>query len=296
MKIRTIPVRLTKREYQRFLDEYPAAKSLLAQPVVEDDGTSSELVVIEGDTVSIYIDEVPDNRKERLGKAASRRVLESYRRKPRWWLFLLLLCLFSGGFWVVKEQVIPLLIAPVKPTPTPVPSPTVQVKPTVAPTQVPVIVPTATPKPSVLPTVTPNPTAIPTTTPKPTASPTMTPQPTMNPTLTPTATSTPKPPEVKIQNVMLKDQNSAIIPLVNDTYSVKPQETVTLTTEVEGASSARSVKVTYYTVLGKIGADGVYTAPNKPGSIDLLTIKVVERNTGSVLAQRTLKMKIITTR
>jgi hypothetical protein len=244
MKIRTIPVYLSKREYQRFLEDYPTAKNVLARPVVEDDGTNSDLVITEGDKVSIYIDEIPDDRKELLGKAASRRVLETYRRKPRWWMFLLLLCLFSGGLWVVKEQVIPFLVAPQKPTPSPIPSPTTRAKPT--------IIPTAAP--------------------------------------------TSKPPEVKITTMILKDSNGAIIPLVNETYSIRPQETVTVTVEVEGVSSARSVKVTYYAVLGKIGTDGVYTAPNKPGSIDLLTIKVVERNTGSVLAQRTLKMKIIVTR
>jgi len=272
MKIRTIPVRLTKREYQQFLADYPAAKNVLTLPVVEDDGTSSDLVVFEGDKVSIYIDEIPDERKEQLGKGASRRIVESYQHKPRWWVFLLMLCLFSGGLWVVKEQVIPFLIAPPKPTPSPIPSPTTRAKPTVTPTLMPIVLPTVTPKPIVVPTPTPKPTAI------------------------PTATPTPKPPEVKMTSVILKDSSGAIIPVVNETYSIRPQETVTVTVEVEGASSARSVKVTYYAVLGKIGADGVYTAPNKPGSIDLLTIKVVESNTGSVLAQRTLKMKIITTR
>jgi hypothetical protein len=270
MKIRTIPVSLSKREYQRFLEDYPAAKNVLAQPVVEDDGTSSELVVFAGDKVSIYIDEIPDDRQEQLGKGASRRIVESYHRKPRWWMFLLLLCLFSGGLWVVKEQVIPFLIAPPKPTPSPIPSPPIRAKPTVTPTRMPIVLPTATPKSIVVPTPTPKPTAIP--------------------------SATPKPPDVKITTVLLKDSNGAIIPVVNETYSVRPQETVTVTVEVEGTSAARSVKVTYYTVLGIIGADGVYTAPNKPGSIDLLTIKVVESNTGSVLAQRTLKMKIITTR
>jgi hypothetical protein len=272
MKIRTIPVYLSKREYQRFLEDYPAAKNVLAQPVVEDDGTNTDLVVFAGDKVSIYIDEIPDDRQEQLGKGASRRILESYHRKPRWWMFLVLLCLFSGGLWVVKEQVIPFLIAPPKPTPSPIPSPPTRAKPTVTPTRMPIVLPTATPKLIIVPTSTPKPPA------------------------TPTAMPTPKPPEVKITTVILKDSNGAIIPVVNETYSVRPQETVTVTVEVEGASAARSVKVTYYAVLGTIGADGVYTAPNKPGSIDLLTIKVVERNTGSVLAQRTLKMKIITTR
>jgi hypothetical protein len=45
MRIRTIPVCLTKREHQRFVKDYPVVKDVLTLPVVEEDGTSSDLVV-----------------------------------------------------------------------------------------------------------------------------------------------------------------------------------------------------------------------------------------------------------
>jgi hypothetical protein len=141
------------------------------------------------------------------------------------------------------------------------------------------------PTPTPLPTATPSPT--PTPTPMPTATPTP-PTPTPVPTPTPSATPTPKPPTgpLQIAQVALKTKN--------ETYYVRPAETVLLPITILPAGKTE-VHLECAAIRGLIKIEQeriVYTAPEKPGTKDIVTIKVTDSATGESV-QKAVKINVI---
>jgi hypothetical protein len=117
-----------------------------------------------------------------------------------------------------------------------------------------------------------------------------TPTPTPSPTPTPTPTPTPDIP-TRIQQILLKTKD--------ETYYVAPGETVMLAVEIsKPAQPAQSkVKLESKAIRGIITIEDqkqiFYTAPEKPGTKDIITIKVVDQETGDVLVQKGMRINTI---
>lgn len=105
---------------------------------------------------------------------------------------------------------------------------------------------------------------------------------------------TPTPVPLRIRQVRLTDTaNDDIEP----TYSVKPGERLTIKTDITKPSDSNAI-VKYTSIYGKIVSDqkgATYTAPNKPGGRDIVTVKVVDGKTGKLIIPKIIKIKILDT-
>jgi hypothetical protein len=104
----------------------------------------------------------------------------------------------------------------------------------------------------------------------------------------PTVTATPTPTPVKetsrIQIRQLRETKGTII---YPTYFVKPGSEVIIEVD-QGSFSEPSLEVTYNAVFGTIEQrrqEVIYIAPNKSGSSDIITLRLVNQETGKILAQ-----------
>lgn len=105
-------------------------------------------------------------------------------------------------------------------------------------------------------------------------------------------TPTPTPIPITIRQVHLKDAETS---LLEPTYSVKPGETITITTDITKPSDS-NVTVKYSTIYGKIvpHKQGItYTAPDNPGGRDIVTVKVVDGATNKLILPKIIKIKIL---
>lgn len=145
------------------------------------------------------------------------------------------------------------------------------------------------PEPTPTPTPQPSPTPTPIPTPSPTPIPTPTPEPSPTPTATPEPTATPTPDiPTRIQQILLKTKD--------ETYYVAPGETVMLAVEISKPAQSK-VKLESMAIRGIITIEDdlqiLYTAPEKPGTKDIITIKVVDQETGDVLVQKGMRINTI---
>lgn len=105
-------------------------------------------------------------------------------------------------------------------------------------------------------------------------------------------TPTPTPVPISIRQIHLKnDENSIIEP----TYSVKPGENINIVADIT-KPSASNAKVKYSAIYGQIvfHQQGVmYTAPNRPGGRDIVTVKVVDGATGKLILPKIIKIEIL---
>lgn len=117
--------------------------------------------------------------------------------------------------------------------------------------------------------------------------PTPEPSPTPTPTPEPIATPTPEVP-TRIQQILLKTKD--------ETYYVAPGETVTLAVEISKPAQSQ-VKLECTAIRGIITIEDqqqiFYTAPEKPGTKDIITIKVVDQETGDILVQKGMRINTI---
>jgi len=323
------PIRFTPAQYDEFQKAFPHVDPIFNTPAVAEDGAVLPVLKREDDMVLIYVGLLSDEQRAQLGTAALQALRKHLyhpdkRRIP--WLILTLVAfgligagvIFGGGLAKIKALLhVPAPTPASTPTPTVIPfvnmTPTATPTPTPSPSQegekTPTPQPTVTPQPVAMLTATPlSLTPTPSATPQPTATPSPTATPlrlTPTPTVTPRrVTPTPQPPptltpvlqrEVRIQDVILKSQSGAFIPLgPNDQYLLKPNEKVTLQIVLDNPANL-DVTVEYVPINGKIEAHTTYIASNKPGSRDFVTVKVLDNRTGKTLAQLLITIKVIET-
>ena len=97
--------------------------------------------------------------------------------------------------------------------------------------------------------------------------------------------------EVGIRKVVLKDASGTPVSLVKGAYPLKPGQKVTIMVDT-GNLPGDDLKITYLAYRGQIGLDATYIAPNAPRSRDIVTIRVVENNTGEIIYQEYIKITI----
>lgn len=98
--------------------------------------------------------------------------------------------------------------------------------------------------------------------------------------------------EFHIRQVVIKDENGAAVPLVKGICFIKALEKVTIEVEVDNPSN-RGFEIEYSATQGQTGTDTTYTAPNAPGSTDIVTIKVLDNNTKKTITQESIVIQII---
>ncbi len=109
------------------------------------------------------------------------------------------------------------------------------------------------------------------------------------PTPIPSPTSTPFPPG--IHDMVIKGEQGTIM---NPTYEIKPGETITIEVKITSPPD-RKLKVDCTAIRGKVEVDQgkiTYTAPNKLGGKDMLTVKAVDSDTGKAIVQKVIKIQI----
>lgn len=116
------------------------------------------------------------------------------------------------------------------------------------------------------------------------------------PTPSPTATPIPPPtlpPKIRIRDVIITSEKGyRIYEVENRYYLLKPGERIIMKhIEVEGVPDDIDFQVELEAEQGQVGSEISYTALKKPGVIDPLTIDLVEKTTGQVLAQKAIIIK-----
>ena len=264
-KNQSASVRFTSEEYEEFLGEYGISVKNILKTIHNEDGGK----------ILINLDQLSDEQKENLGKAYHE--LQKHLRKQNtpWGHILSSIGIIGiiaviGILWKIGriEDILGT-------TPTSTPTPTAIVTPAAAPT--------TTPRPTYTYTPRPQPTA------RPTVAATIRPTVPSRPVLT-TAPAT----EVSIEKVALQDERKAFIPAIDGMHVVKPGERATLDVQLN-VPAQDTIKFEYSAAFGTIEADSAYIAPVKPGGKDLLTVKVVNKETGKLLAQRVVKIQIMST-
>ncbi len=112
--------------------------------------------------------------------------------------------------------------------------------------------------------------------------------PTPNPLPTPVLTPAP----IRIRQVLLKERDSGDI--IISTYLVEPGEVVTIAIAITTPPD-RHIKVEGETIFGKVEfsqQEIIYTAPKKPGSGDIVTIKAVDNDSGEIIVQEIINITI----
>jgi len=109
--------------------------------------------------------------------------------------------------------------------------------------------------------------------------------------LTPTPTSTVTP--IKIRKVTITNEEGEIIDPKEETYHLKPRAKVTIKTSINGTVNRNSTVMYHSASQVDIGTEGTYVVPDKPGGVDLITVKAVDNDTGKQ-AQIVIRIKIIT--
>lgn len=262
MTILPEPAYFTSQEYKRFLREYPHAEVILASSYRTEEGENIPLAKKEGDNIFVYVGLLSEEQKRVLGDAALRELHKRFTKAEKKWapilsvVGIISIIVVLGILWKMG-----IIVPPDGPPPTAfiTPTPPLSATPTIALT----VPPTATPSPT--PTSTPSPTA--------------------------TATPITK---VHIEKVVLQDDRHAFILAVDDLYVLKPGDRVILDVQLN-VSSRDNIKLEYNAAFGTIEANAVYIAPVKSGGRDLITVKAISRETGKLLAQRSIKIKIIST-
>jgi hypothetical protein len=110
------------------------------------------------------------------------------------------------------------------------------------------------------------------------------------PTPTPIPTPTPVSP-IRIGDMVLKDQQNTIM---NPTYEIKPGEPITIEVKILGPSD-RNLTIDCTAIRGKVEVEQgeiTYTAPDKPGGKDMVTVKAVDSDTGKVIVQKVIKIQM----
>lgn len=107
-----------------------------------------------------------------------------------------------------------------------------------------------------------------------------------------TAKELPLPPQVQIHAVHVKDKNKNTI--MNPTYLLNPGATVTLEADIT-KPAGRNIGVGCTATFGEVKINGqqiLYTAPNEPGGIDMVTVKAIDNDTNEVIDQKLIVIKI----
>ncbi|PID58513.1 hypothetical protein CSB45_02920 [candidate division KSB3 bacterium] len=269
MTILPEPVRFTSQEYERFLDNYPHVERALSDPFISEEGETIPLIKHVNEGVLIYLDLLSCEQEKELGAAALRelnkRLLSERNYHPKIHIAILgitLATMIAIGWRLFFLQDVR---EPPLATPTAIPTP---VHTSAPPRPVPTLRPTFSPIPTAKP--------IPTFTPKPRS--------------TPTVKATPKP--LYISGVYVQDANKNFVPELDGKYLVKPLEVLTLEVQLEH-SEHREFSIEYTPMYGTLQAPSRYIAPNKPGEFDLIVVKVSDAESGLLLAQESVKIKII---
>jgi hypothetical protein len=278
MTILPEPAHFKRQDYNKFLQDYPHAKMVLASSYVSEEGEQIPLTKDIGDEVLVYVGLLSEEQKTSLGNAALKELNKHFAKTGTKARFALVF-----GLGVVSLSILAGLIwwainGPPnggEPTPTPSSSSTAVPASTSKPTATPRRRPTSTPVYRL-----PTPTPIPTSTPIPTPTPAFTP--------TPTVVFVPRLTDVKLQ-----DENGAFIPAIDGVYSLKPLETVTIWPELDNPSNL-DVKIEYAPALGTINAN-TYIAPDRPGRRDMITLQVFDNTTGKKIFDTFITIKIIAT-
>ncbi len=117
----------------------------------------------------------------------------------------------------------------------------------------------------------------------------MLPTPTPTP-IPPTPTPTPKP--VQIRHIMLKDAQETIM---NPMYKIGRGKTLSLEVDVSHPED-RSIEVKCTAIRGTVDyykGKIIYTAPNKLGAVDMITVKAVDSESGTAVIQKVIKVEIV---
>jgi len=122
------------------------------------------------------------------------------------------------------------------------------------------------------------------------------------PTPTPVLTATPQPPtpmpKIRIDNVILKGKKGELIPFWdNKPCLVKQNEQITIKVELHNPSGL-STEFECTAAIGKcmVINDTIeikYIAPNTPNSPDIVTIKILDKNSREMKAHKSIKIKTI---
>lgn len=100
----------------------------------------------------------------------------------------------------------------------------------------------------------------------------------------------PPPPQVQIQTVTVKDKNT----IMNPTYLLNPGATVTIEAGIT-KPVGRNIGIGCTATFGEVQINGqqiLYTAPNEPDGIDMVTIKALDNDTNEVVVQKLIMIKI----
>ncbi len=96
---------------------------------------------------------------------------------------------------------------------------------------------------------------------------------------------------IKIEGIIIKDEQGKIIKPQNATYYLKPREKVKIeVTTNRGVLDRNAIR--YIPIKGKTGIDGTYVAPDKPGERDLITVEILDQNTETRMDYEVIKVEI----
>ena len=278
------PVRLSPQEYRRFLLNHPDAGRLLEAWTFTHEGETLPFIEKTDSGVEIYLAMLSDEQQRKLGLSALNELKRhrSAQASPIWRYAAGVgaAAMLAAGIFFLWEKP----PAPDDFEPTPTPAPTILPTETPAPTLKPTNAPKATPTPTIKPTRTPKATATPT--PEPTAAPTDTPIPTATPKPKPT-----RPSQVSVREIVLKGENGALIPLLNEQCLVKPGERITIERVALDGVSAEEIALELAAAGGGRIDKHAYIAPNAPGASVPVTIHVLWKPTGEQLASKGILVK-----
>lgn len=120
-----------------------------------------------------------------------------------------------------------------------------------------------------------------------TPTPVPSPSPTPTATPTPTPTPTPEPEPIRIHQILFKTHD--------DTYYIPAGKSMVMVVDL-GTQADAQVTLEGIAIRGKIrleNQDLLYTAPDTSGKKDIVTIKVIDSETGAVLLQKALNIHLI---
>ena len=96
---------------------------------------------------------------------------------------------------------------------------------------------------------------------------------------------------ISIRKIIFTSSDDTVKP---PTYFFDPGETVNIEVDVT-QSSDRHVRIDLRAIFGKVNSDQhaiSYIAPEKPGAADILTFRALENETGKILVQEIINIKI----
>jgi hypothetical protein len=94
-------------------------------------------------------------------------------------------------------------------------------------------------------------------------------------------------------SIVIADETGNPIPLQEGSYVLQPRQRVNIKVTDSTTLFEQDVRFEYWPLQGRIESDSTYIAPANPGTPDIVSVKVIDTQTGQIVSEASIKINVI---